>query len=118
MTRVTTKLENSQPSSERCWQLFDDWIDPIETNIRGRIRTFIEEMIREELDAVLSRPRYGRRPADGEEGATAGAAGHRHGSRTRTLIGTFGKTEIAVPRARLAAADGKTAEWKSKVLRV
>jgi putative transposase len=117
MTRVTTKLENSQPSSERCWQLFDDWIDPIETNIRGRIRTFIEEMIREELDAVLSRPRYGRRPADGEEGATAGAAGHRHGSRTRTLIGTFGKTEIAVPRARLAAADGKTAEWKSKVLR-
>jgi len=26
-------------------------------------------------------------------------------------------TEIAVPRARLEAGDGKTVEWKSKVLR-
>jgi hypothetical protein len=33
--------------------------------------------------------------------------GHRHGSRTRTLTGTFGKTEIAVPRARLNTSDGK-----------
>jgi putative transposase len=117
MTSVTTKLENSQPSSERSPQLFDDWIDPIETNVRGRIRTFIEEMIRSELDAVLSRPRYGRGAPTDEDGAPAGAAGHRHGSRTRTLIGTFGKTAIAVPRARLATSDGKTTEWHSKVLR-
>ena len=66
---------------------------------------------------MLSRPRYGRRARTDEDGATAGAAGHRHGSRTRTLMGTFGKTEIAVPRARLATPDGKTTEWKSKVLR-
>jgi hypothetical protein len=52
----------------------------------------------------------------GTEGATAGAIGHRHGSRTRTLMGTFGKTEIAVPRAPLATAGGKTMEWKSHVL--
>ena len=117
MTIVTTKLENSQPSSEHCSQLFDDWIDPIETSIRERVHTFIEELIYEELDAVLSRPRYGRRARTDEDGATAGAAGHRHGSRTRTLMGTFGKTEIAVPRARLATPDGKTTEWKSKVLR-
>jgi transposase-like protein len=32
-------------------------------------------------------------------------------------MGTFGKTEIAVPRARLNTADGKTAEWKSQALR-
>ena len=32
-------------------------------------------------------------------------------------MGTFGRTEIAVPRARLVGADGKTTEWKSKVLR-
>jgi putative transposase len=113
MTRVTTKLENSQPSGGCCSQLFDDWIDPIETNIRARVRTFIEEMIGEELDAVLLRPRYGRRTPTDEEGA----AGHRHGTRTRTLLGTFGKTEIAVPRARLATPDGKTTEWRSKVLR-
>jgi transposase-like protein len=33
------------------------------------------------------------------------------------LTGTFGKTEIAVPRARLATTDGKTTEWRSKALR-
>ena len=32
-------------------------------------------------------------------------------------MGTFGKTEIAVPRARLKASDGKTTEWKSQALR-
>jgi putative transposase len=35
----------------------------------------------------------------------------------RTLTGTFGKTEIAVPRARLNSSDGKTKEWKSQSLR-
>ena len=43
--------------------------------------------------------------------------GHRHGSRRRSLTGTFGPIEMAVPRARLNAADGKTAEWKSRTLR-
>jgi putative transposase len=113
MTSVTTKPELSQPSRDCFSPLFDDWFDPIETGVRERVRGFIEEMIRGELDAALSRPRYGRR-APGVE--AAGATGHRHGSRMRTLMGTFGKTEIAVPRARLATADGKTTEWKSKVL--
>ena len=44
-------------------------------------------------------------------------SGHRHGHRTRSLTGTFGTTEIKVPRARLTGPDGKTTEWKSKVLR-
>ena len=44
-------------------------------------------------------------------------AGHRHGGRTRQLTGTFGTTEIAVPRARLAQPHGGTTEWKSQVLR-
>ena len=43
--------------------------------------------------------------------------GYRNGSRTRTLTGTFGKTDITVPRARLQGADGATTEWKSKALR-
>src|SRR5260370_6450993 len=47
----------------------------------------------------------------------AGVAGHRHGSRTRSLTGTFGPIEIAVPRARLNTPEGKTAEWKSQALR-
>ena len=32
-------------------------------------------------------------------------------------MGTFGRTEIEVPRARLDGVDGKTTEWKSKTLR-
>jgi len=32
-------------------------------------------------------------------------------------MGTFGKVEIQVPRARLNTADGKTTEWKSQALR-
>jgi transposase-like protein len=96
--------------------LFDNWFDPLETELRARARGFIEELIRGELDAVLARPRYGRSDATGND-AKAGVAGHRHGSRRRTLTGTFGPVEIAVPRARLEATDGKTIEWKSSALR-
>jgi putative transposase len=51
--------------------------------------------------------------ADGPVGVT----GHRHGHRSRSLMGTFGRTEIEVPRARLDGVDGKTTEWKNKTLR-
>ena len=37
--------------------------------------------------------------------------------RSAQATGSIGRTEIAVPRARLVSADGKTTEWKSKVLR-
>src|ERR1700683_2323955 len=118
MKTVTTTPELLHSTTENNSHLFDDWFDPIETGIRDRVRELIEEMICSELDAVLSRPRYGRqaKPADGSDVAT-GVAGHRHGSRVRTLMGTFGKTEIAVPRARLNTPDGKTKEWKSQSLR-
>ena len=46
-----------------------------------------------------------------------GASGHRHGHRSRSLLGSFGRVEIEVPRARLNTPDGKTTEWKSKALR-
>ena len=118
MTSVTTKPESLQPQSETAVHLFDNWIDPIETEVRGRVRGFIEELIREELDAALARPRYGRRAKSNDEAdGAAGVVGHRHGSRTRTLMGTFGKVEINVPRARLHVADGKTTEWRSSALR-
>jgi putative transposase len=118
MTDVTTSSDLLHSTADVCSQLFDDWFDPIETGVRQRVRSFIEAMIEAELDAVLSRPRYGRRAKESrDDEAAAGAVGHRHGRRTRTLTGTFGKTEIAVPRARLVMADGKTTEWKSKALR-
>jgi transposase-like protein len=121
MTRATTKADSSLLKNETEGYLFDNWNDPLETEIRGRIRGFIEELIHEELDAVLARRRYGRRAKNSKDSADiavgAGAAGHRHGSRPRTLMGTFGKIEINVPRARLQGPDGKTSEWKSSALR-
>jgi putative transposase len=117
MRDVSTRSELLQSTSDVCSQLFDDWFDPIEAGLRERVRGFIEAMIEAELDAALSRPRYGRRPRKGDGENAAGVAGHRHGRRIRTLTGTFGKTEIAVPRARLNTCDGKTTEWKSRALR-
>ena len=116
MMSHTMKPNSSQPTAEMAVDLFDNWFDPIETAVRARAREFIEELIRGELDTVLARPRYGRSQMVGDE-ESADVTGHRHGSRTRSLTGTFGPIEIAVPRARLNTTDGKTTEWKSKALR-
>src|SRR5262245_42868875 len=118
MTNDITTAENPQPTTETTTEypdLFDSWVDPLESMIRERVRGLIEDLIRAELDALLARPRYGRRSKDNEEGPTV--VGYRHGRRTRTLIGTFGKTEITVPRARLETDEGRTAEWHSSALR-
>ena len=105
-----------QPAAEVAVDLFDDWFDPIETEVRARAREFIEELIRGELDDALARPRYRRSQKTADEDGAA-ASDPRHGSRTRSLTGTFGPIEIAVPRARLNTAAGKTTEWKSQALR-
>ena len=84
-----------------------DWFDPLEAGIRQRLRSFIEDMLEEELAATLGRGRYDR---------SAGAAGHRNGHRDRQLIGTFGPMTVSVPRARVTDSDGKQAEWRSKAL--
>src|SRR6187397_2046362 len=116
MTSHTTNLDSVQPVDESATDLFDNWFDPIETEVRARARQFIEELLREELDSALARPRYERSQVAGNEERT-GVAGHRHGSRSRSLTGTFGPIEIAVPRARLSTPAGKTTEWKSQALR-
>ncbi len=101
-------------------QLCGDWLfatilGSIEDGVRARVRGFIEAMLEEELSGALSRPRYGRRKPGEDEAATS-VVGVRHGHRERTLTGTFGKTRIAVPRARLEGEDGKTHEWQSAAL--
>ena len=116
MTSNTTKPDSLQLEAETATHLFDDWFDPIEAEVRGRAREFIEELIRGELDEALARPRYGRSKMAGDE-ERAGVVGHRHGSRTRSLTGTFGPVEIEVPRARLNTPEGRTTEWKSQALR-
>jgi transposase-like protein len=114
MKRDTT--ESAAEATEE--KLFDNWFDPVETILRSKVRGFLETMIEEELEAALVRPRYGRRPSPTVQDAeTAPSVGHRHGHRTRSLTGSFGRTEIRVPRARMACETGKTTEWKSRALR-
>ena len=116
MTKTITKPDSVQPACETAVDLFDNWFDPIEAEVRARARQFIEELIRNELDEALARPRYQRSKKAADDGGAA-ATGHRHGSRTRSLTGTFGPIEIEVPRARLDTPEGGTKEWKSQALR-
>jgi putative transposase len=76
-------------------------------------------MLEAELDEVLARLRYARvaKPSSDDSEETVGVTGHRHGHRSRSLLGTFGQMEIEMPRARLNVRDGKTTEWKSQALR-
>jgi hypothetical protein len=83
MTSTTTKPDSLQPAADLAGDLFDNWFDPLEAEVRARSREFIEQLLRGELEAALSRPRYGRSPISGREGS-AGVAGHRHGSGNRT----------------------------------
>jgi transposase-like protein len=110
--------------------LGSDWSSKLEADLRGTVRSFIEGLLREELDAALGRSRYVHEsktapPAsaatadglgNGKPVATPRAKGHRHGSRERTLTGTFGTVRVAVPRARIASLDGTTTEWVNRTL--
>jgi putative transposase len=119
MSNNSTKSTSLQTEAETAIDLLDDWFDPIEVGLRDRVREFIQAMIEAELEAALSPARYARRRKEACENAdgASGITGHRHGHRSRSLLGTFGRVEIAVPRARLATAEGKTTEWKSAALR-
>ena len=112
---TTDNTKTAVDPSEGGHFLCDDWFDPLETGVRGRIRGFIEELLEAELDSALGRHRYERR---GKGGAASSerAAGSRHGHRERGLMGTFGATTIRVPRARLTTPHGKTAEWRNATL--
>jgi transposase-like protein len=83
------------------------WFDPIEAGIRERVRGFIEELFEQELETALGRGRYERNTEP---------KGYRNGTRERQLLGSFGPVAISVPRARLAAGDGSTQEWRSTAL--
>jgi len=119
MTSDTTTCYLPQSEIEAPERLFDNWFDPIEAGLRDRVREFLQGLLEAELDEALGRSRYARRatPEDDAAEAPQHASGHRHGHRSRSLLGTFGKVEVAVPRARLNTADGKTTEWKSQALR-
>jgi putative transposase len=119
MSNNSTKSTSLQTEAETTVHLFGDWFDPIEAGLRDRVREFIQTMIESELETALARPRYARRPKTDAEnaGGPRVISGHRHGHRSRSLMGTFGRVEITVPRARLDTTAGKTTEWKSAALR-
>jgi putative transposase len=83
-----------------------EWFDPLEEAVRGRVRSFIEDLLEEELEAALGRERYQR---------GAASNGRRHGHRPRQLVTTFGPLTLSVPRARLHDEAGEQ-EWKSALL--
>jgi putative transposase len=83
-----------------------DWFDPLEEAVRGQVRSFIEQLLEQELEAALGRGRY-------ERGASSN--GRRHGHRPRQLVTTFGPLSLSVPRARLADEAGER-EWNSALL--
>src|SRR3954465_8030179 len=73
------------------------WFDSIEAGIRERVRGFIEELLEQELTAVLGLSRHERVAGEPKN--------DRNGTRERQLLGSFGAVEISVPRARLADTD-------------
>lgn len=82
--------------------------DTIERVMRERVRETIEAIVAEELESAL-----GARPSARMEETRRG---YRHGVRPRTLTTSLGPTMFTLPRARLATADGGTAEWRSAIV--
>ena len=113
MENITRKSDSSQPAAETAVYLFDDWFDPIEAGVRDRVREFIQAMVEGELDAALMRPRYGRRSqsSSGDADGPVGVTGHRHGHRSRSLMGTFG--DGSKSRFRAPGSTARTARRRS-----
>lgn len=85
-------------------------IDPLQVRLRDWVRTAIETLLQEELDAVLHAARYAREEAGARRG-------YRHATRDRMLATSVGPTPVTVPRARLFDAAGTpTVEWQSRVV--
>jgi hypothetical protein len=66
--------------------LFDNWFDPIEIEVRARARQFIEELIRGEFDTALARPRYERSKMAGNEAGRGLPAGKSEGPRVQMRV--------------------------------
>jgi len=81
--------------------------DRLSEAIRGRIRDFIHEIAEEELEAALGAGNHER---------VATRRAYRHGTKTRELTTSYGKTVLEQPRAKLFGPDGKKVEWESSMI--
>jgi len=60
MTNLTTKPDSLQRAAEMAVDLFDNWFDPIETEVRAQRTTNAIERLHEELDQDADRAAVGR----------------------------------------------------------
>ena len=72
-------------------------LNPSREASHGQVRSFIEELLEEELEAALSRERFER--------GLRSPNGRRHGHQPRQLVATFGPLTLSVPHARLRDED-------------
>ena len=87
--------------------LRSEWLDPLERRYAAGARQFLQELTEQEVTEALGRLRHGR---------AEGAKGYRHGHRPRTVIGSFGRVELSMPRARVRGEDGRSHEFRSALL--
>ena len=86
----------------------EEGCDPIEDRLPDTLRSTIEAVFDEELDAFLARLKDTRLQGEGK--------GYRHGRRQRQLTTTLGAETVNVPRARLPDGSGHSSEWRSRAL--
>ena len=60
MTNLTTKPDSLQRAAEMAVDLFDNWFDPIETEVRAQRTTNAIERLHEELDQDADHAAVGR----------------------------------------------------------
>jgi hypothetical protein len=63
MKKSIMRADFATPAAEASSQIFDSWFEPIESGVRRRMRDFIETIMAEQPDAMLSRPRQINTPA-------------------------------------------------------
>ena len=83
---------------------------------KGSLEELMRERIRATIEAIVDEELEGARGAGRSARVGSGRAGYRHGKRPRTLSTSLGATTIAMPRARLEGADGKSREWRSRMI--
>ncbi len=66
------------------------------------MRPFLPELIEQEVTEALGRLRHGRDKGDGH--------------RSRTVMGSFGRVELSMPRARVRGEEGCSREFHSALL--
>jgi putative transposase len=98
MAKTSTAIEVGQECSLR---------EGLEATIRERVREIIEMVLQEEVEVALGAGRSQR---------VVERVGYRHGSKQRKLTLRTGTVQLAVPRARLAEADGSEREWQSQLV--